>query len=60
MEALVRMRYQDRGGLVREERLVEVYVGHGPVEEDAAVLAAVEEMEERWVGGDVIVSVRAD
>lgn len=58
METIVRVRYQDRGGLVREERLVEVYVGAGPVEEDAAVLEAVEALEERWIGGDVIVTVQ--
>jgi hypothetical protein len=47
-------------GRVLEERQFEVLVGDAPVEEDAAVLEAVEALEAKWIGGRVLVRVLAD
>jgi len=46
------------GGIL-EDRFVEVFVGDAPIEEDAAVVAAVEELESRWIGR-VVVTTLAD
>jgi hypothetical protein len=47
-------------GRVLEERLVEVLVGDAPVDEDAAVLEAVEALETKWIGGRVVVEELVD
>jgi hypothetical protein len=59
MEARVRVRCVSTGGGVIEDRIVEVFVGHAPIEEDAAVMAAVEELESKWIGR-VVVTTLAD
>jgi hypothetical protein len=60
MEARVRVIYQGMSGRVLEERQFEVLVGDAPVEEDAAVLEAIEALEAKWIGGRVLVRVLAD
>ena len=61
MEARVRVIYQGlTTGRVLEERQFEVPVGDAPVEEDAAVLEAIEALEAKWTGGRVLVRVLAD
>jgi hypothetical protein len=59
MEARVRVRCVSASGGILEDRLVEVFVGDAPIEEDAAVVAAVEELESRWIGR-VVVTTLAD
>jgi hypothetical protein len=58
-EARVRVRCVSASGWVIEDRIVEVSVGEAPVEEDAAVAAAVEELESKWIGR-VVVTTLAD
>lgn len=60
MEARVRVRCVSciSGGVI-EDRIVEVFFGEAPVEEDAAVIAAVEELESKWIGR-VVVTTLAD
>jgi hypothetical protein len=41
-------------GGVLEDRIVEVLVGAAPVEEDAAVLEAIEALEARWIGRVIV------
>jgi hypothetical protein len=59
MEARVRVRCVSASGGILEDRLVEVFVGDAPIEEDAAVIAAVEELESKWIGR-VVVKTLAD
>ena len=59
MEARVRVRCVSASGGVLEDRIVEVFVGHAPIEEDAAVLEAIEALEAKWIGR-VIVEEIAD
>jgi hypothetical protein len=60
METRVRVTYRGMSGRVLEERLVEVLVGYAPVDEDAAVLEAVEALEAKWIGGRVILEELVD
>jgi hypothetical protein len=54
MEARVRVRCVSASGGVLEDRIVEVFVGAAPVEEDAAVIAVVEELESKWIGRVIV------
>lgn len=54
MEARVRVRCVSATGGVLEDRIVEVLVGAAPVEEDAAVLEAIEALEARWIGRVIV------